>query len=362
MKRNLNVTLAEEMFLDCARSNNFSIHSDLALITDDPTLLFTNSTIVAFKTYISDSKLISPGFAIVQPCLRTQNLRNIRNSSELSYMSYFKQAGVIGDHHSLDNILNLFDSYFIGNCKVNAERILFKTSVTLPFNQSMKQAFPDISCVYDTEGTSFYRWKYGMNEVEGYGLTFSIKNSIDNEYYDVGNIIQLRQNSTIIGYEFGFGIETFLSRLYSTDTPFDFAGMKLDFIENLPILVKNKFTDLATIIAILLSLQLKPGRGGRESILRKALSDFFSFVFTFDICFEDVLHSIVIFLKDRSLSINNVEQRLAEIYAVQRDKYRLAKEYITYCQRHLKTRDFIIENVSRKYGFDNYYYSFLFDK
>jgi len=71
-----------------------------------------------------------------------------------------------------------------------------------------------VSIDYETKQKSFYHWDYGMDGVYGCGTTFCLKQK-DETFKEIGQLIKIRNSEGLETFEFGFGVETFLSRLQS---------------------------------------------------------------------------------------------------------------------------------------------------
>ncbi len=67
---------------------------------------------------------------------------------------------------------------------------------------------------YDTKQESFYHWDYGIRGVYGRGATFCLKQK-DETFKEIGQLIKIKSLGGRETFEFGFGVETFLSRLQS---------------------------------------------------------------------------------------------------------------------------------------------------
>lgn len=178
------------------------IQPDNIIQERDTTLTYTNSTIVPLKAELLKG-IKGKGFVLLQPCLRLKNLK--RNNFDSAFTSYFRMVGVLSSPQLRisDQAENIKD-YFIKNLSIKPNEI------TIHYNDETFELAKHFSKDFKFESNSFsakfYNWKYGIENVAGLGITFFIeKNKTTRE---LGNFIEIRKESKIIGYEFGFGIET----------------------------------------------------------------------------------------------------------------------------------------------------------
>ena len=270
---NIDVTQKEliDGFMDHFESKGYHKFSPEPIIPlDDSSLLFTNATIVPLKKFILNRNIPPPGIVSQQPCLRTQNIARLSDPDfNPEYMSYFKMLGILCPPNSyqqvskdihilLNNVLNLDDS----NIKILA------SNSCESFLNYWEQT--DIEIEMNTQKEEFYSWEYGMPGIYGSGVTFSIRQK-DGNWRDLGNIIQISdEKNNIIGYEFGFGVETAISRIYSLNGPFEAAiiSESMPFRDN-PLY--KKIQDSLVLLVVLYREGINPGEGGRQSITRKII-------------------------------------------------------------------------------------------
>ena len=84
----------------------------------------------------------------------------------------------------------------------------------MPLTQKTKEVLLNDNCeiIYSLEDEKNLKWKYGIENVQGYGTRWEIKNS-KSKFVNCGNDIVLFRNKKAIGIDFGSGLETIVSVL-----------------------------------------------------------------------------------------------------------------------------------------------------
>jgi hypothetical protein len=184
---------------------------------EDDSLLFTNSTIVPLKSKLGPDHLLGGGYFLLQNCLRLQVLKTLieNESTPIKYVSCFKMLGSLVDRNSLD-------------CAIDATLEFLHTIAELPKNElivwvhkgteaNWKNIF--FSRNINVENVHPYSWKYGMADVYGAGITIA-RRYPDGSSKSFGNLVAIYRRNDLIGYEFGFGIESLIGRAMFCDSAF----------------------------------------------------------------------------------------------------------------------------------------------
>src|SRR3989344_8933397 len=230
----------------------------------DPTTLFTSATISVWKNRVLAG---NPEKAfVIQPCLRTQNLgRALDNNFDPEYLSSFVMLGTICPvkEFTIDCTLRFFNSF-----PGLAEKILIRSSGAIK-NDLFERPGEHCRVEYDTREPGYYHWEYGDDSLTGIGVTFAIEQS-DGVFLDIGNLVLMSRNRTPIAVEFGFGWETFTSRLSGRGSPYAASQeyLRLGF----GLLPAEKCLCDCLIVALkLFDCGVIPGTGKAASAMRKAL-------------------------------------------------------------------------------------------
>jgi len=226
----------------------------------DPTTLFTCATMSALKGYMYDKSFV------MQPCLRVQNLKQALDEEyDPEYLSKFVMLGCLCpvEKFSTKSILDFFNSF-----PGVSEKMLVKNSYAID-NDLFRQLRNHYRIEYDTHEPGYYKWNFGEKELSGNGITFAIKQPTE-LFLDIGNIVLVHKNNIPIAVEFGFGFETFLSRMTGQGTPYAVSqeyqklGLGLSATEKC-------LGDCLIVASSLFEGGVKPGSGKASSVMRKAL-------------------------------------------------------------------------------------------
>lgn len=205
-------------FFDRYYKSGFKLSVDNSLhVEDGSSLLLSNSTMCRYRDYIKDKKLPSEGVAARQLCIRTQDLsRYYNNNYKFNFPSLFNMVGLILPKDFKDKVFKETYDWLLST-GIEAERIYVKTSKGATLVNSCIPLDQIKNVLYDTEKESFYKWKYGMEDVFGEGLTFSLLQN-DGRILDIGNIIAFTDKKTnLLAWETAFGIETLTARRDNVD-------------------------------------------------------------------------------------------------------------------------------------------------
>lgn len=206
-----------DTFLNYFANQGYVKTPSVPFITEDKSILFTNATIIPWKKYILREALFGEGVCMKQPCLRLHALsdpiqRGVEyETSFVRFLGYFNMLGLLtkpenGEKASGDIIKLLIEQY-----NIPKEKIRVMSSKKDDFIKSL-DGIVDIE--YDTKQESFYHWDYGITGVYGRGATFCLRQK-DDAFREIGQLIRIESPNSQGFFEFGFGIETFLSRLES---------------------------------------------------------------------------------------------------------------------------------------------------
>ncbi len=192
--------------------------SPVDFITADTSVLFTNSTINPWKKYAYSEPISNQGIFVnhQQPCLRlhslteelTPQVSTERESKRL--LGYFNMLGILCEKEMADSLpldaLNLLTNIY----KVPMEDISIFVSNENDFINTLEGK---VKIVRGTEKRG-YTWKYGKNyELFGEGAKIRLLQR-DGSFASIGQIIKVNSPHKTT-FEFGFGVETFLSTLES---------------------------------------------------------------------------------------------------------------------------------------------------
>lgn len=265
-----------KQFFNCFLELGYKeISPETILPQNDKSLYFTNSTTVPLKPYINSNSIVYPGFVLLQPCIRLHNIKmNQLRDDEYSpeYMSYFKMLGVMSCAEYFPNIAFDIWRYLIEILKIPKYDIkILSSDICDDFCYIWNKIDNGPLVDKNSEDESFYRWNYGLQGVFGKGCTFVIQQS-DGTFQEIGQLIQIQTEEKIIGYEFGVGVETMLSRIYKLRGPFE-ASLISQIIPFQDIPAIKKLQDCVSTILVMYrcGANVKRNKGYELDMVKKTL-------------------------------------------------------------------------------------------
>lgn len=259
-------------YVDFFKALGFSqVETEPLVPKEDKTVLFTNATITPLKPFLSRGEVSPEGWVVDQPCLRVQNLSKYPSKSyEPEFMSFFHMVGTFVPDLSTDFCNHLINS--LKKCGLEAEDVVLrgcKRDIDLLESLS-HQGGPwkdvEVSVVNQEEG--YFDWKYGMDGLKGRGVHVLIKQPNGKEPLSIGQLVEISNHHSVIGYEFGFGVETFLSRLAGNESIFE-RGVGRECLGEHSL--DSSYQDTLISGLAMHIAGVIPGNGGRKSLLRKTL-------------------------------------------------------------------------------------------
>ena len=211
--------IVEKTFLDFFKRHGYLFTPSASLITADETLLFTNDTITPWKHYMLNENTPLPGVCMTQPCVRLQGLRDTlteENKDERKFerfLGYFNSLGIFAAPSEKEALQNLVVDLFTSEYGISHKEIKIFASQTMNFLDRLDGR---ITVERDTRLQKYYQWKYGLEGVCGSGATIGLLQK-SGEFLEIGQIIEVRKQGKVAGYEFGFGRETFLARKHKSE-------------------------------------------------------------------------------------------------------------------------------------------------
>ncbi|MFD6431497.1 alanine--tRNA ligase-related protein [Streptomyces venezuelae] len=240
------------------------------LLPDDDTLLFTNATIVPLKRLIERGEIPAGGVHLAQPCLRTQNLK-LDRGQEPEYLSYFTMLGIfLPPPVSHEDLVRLTHGYLTGPERIPADRIALHTNPATGFlRDAWHRAAPGSQLFEGHQPSDYYEWTYGEAGWSGEGVTFALR-QLDGSWLDIGNIIEMRSDGELLGYEFGFGVETYLARKHGVGDPYLLTGLHALLVASGDT-VDRAVQDGIMTVACMFAAGARPGRRGSAALVRTAV-------------------------------------------------------------------------------------------
>lgn len=218
----------KSVLLSYHRDRGFRLYDTFPLISNDPTVLFTNATITPFKHFF-DGEVTPHNYALVQRCLRVGGgageLETARTDPNYSSLFDMFGGGLFGCSHE-EAV-----AYFIGmlvKAGLPVENLRFVVPESGLFARALLASGIVKTSIFsiNENGEFWHEWRFGKNSLIGSGLTavFSRNNegvaSIDEmavnheAFVEIGNLIHIygKVNDNDIlpvshqGFEVGIGL------------------------------------------------------------------------------------------------------------------------------------------------------------
>lgn len=285
------------------RDRGFVLYDTFPLISDDPTVLFTNATITPFKHFF-DSDIIPHNYALVQHCLRLRSsageLETARANPNHSSLFEMFGSGLFGCDHKEALV------YFIGMLSavgLSVRNLRFVVPESGPFFDALLASGIAKSSIFtiDKNGEFWHEWRFGKNGLIGSGLTaiFARNNTevksvdemvVDPEtFVEIGNLIHIygKVNDNDIlpipheGFDVGIGTDrlAIILKDKSLYELYPFKGLMEIVTTQMDLLVDNSVDSgtLRVIVDHLRSIDalvqegLRPGNKQHAFVLRKLI-------------------------------------------------------------------------------------------
>lgn len=236
----------------------------------DPTVRFIGSHISVLKPYFMEDKLPTPGVFMQQDCIRTRNVDKLLDDEFRSnYGSFFSSLGVVARPERLNEACAETFSFLEDKLGIPKDDILIRiNSGDTDLMKACKDHFTDEKIEKDSRNSEYYRHKLGIKDVWGRNFNIALRNTNDEGYSDIGNIIVLENAEKKLGVEVALGTSTILKQLHGLDHVQDCTPVVGLEVEDETI--KRKFEDAIVTSTALFKEGLRPfGKDNRNRILKK---------------------------------------------------------------------------------------------
>lgn len=202
---------------------------------EDVTLDFTTCTICAAKKNIREMKK-GKDYVLIQPALRNTHIDVLSKiGGDNAFFSFFSMMGGFKYYSNENNFKKEFNEVLKNEfdflCKYAKQVILTIPIQYKDFLEIDNQTLNYLNskkCIikYSENDEKNLKWKYGINNVEGYGTRWEICNGGD--IVNWGNTINVYVNGKPFGVDFGGGVESLVyanqnlkSSIYANDAMTD---------------------------------------------------------------------------------------------------------------------------------------------
>lgn len=256
-------------FIGYFQNKGYKIMPPAPLIPEnDPTVVFTGATITPLKHFLEEG-VPSPGVAMVQNCLRSKRLDEMYDMEKYpEWTHYFTMLGILAAPDQKENVSTNAMDYIVNSLHIPKDRIkVLASSLDRDMTEAWKKAGFQVE--EDTQTIESYRWKYGSKDTVGRGISFEIDNG-NLPPRELGNIVSVEgADGTVKGYEFGFGLESYLATMHGAKKPMEVSTMSavVPYEEGL----QEKILDAVTAIAVIGHNGIEPKGGGKAYTVQQRL-------------------------------------------------------------------------------------------
>lgn len=236
---------------------------------EDSSVIFTGATITPLKRYLEEG-VISPGFCLVQKCLRTKRLDEILDLSIYpDWTHYFTMCGILTSPERLGELSGEAYELLIDKFQIPRNNLLIEASSD---DEDLFAYWNSkgIKNIKDTHPKNYYQWQYGLPNISGRGINFLLRFDENDTYRDLGNVVSIEDNNgKVKAYEFGFGLESLLSKMYGFKKPMEVSVISTVIPYETGL--KEKFADTLSASIVLFHHGVEPGRGKEKHIQKKLI-------------------------------------------------------------------------------------------
>lgn len=293
----------KEVLLEHHRKLGFVLYDTFPLISNDPSVLFTNATITPFKHFF-DGDDVPHNYTLVQRCLRVRGwsgeLETVR--ANLNYSSLFEMfgSGLFGCEHreAVEYFIGMLS--FVG---LSTENLRFIVPASSHFSKALLAMGVDESSIFPIveNGEFWHEWRFGRNGLVGSGITAVFAHggkkakSVDEivtdhiSFVEIGNLIHVYgkdSNGEVApiqhkGFEVGIGVER-LAIILENKTLYELSPFNelLNVVELQMFALTKEDVDQGTLRVMVDHLRaidalvlegLRPGNKQHAFVLRKLI-------------------------------------------------------------------------------------------
>ena len=206
-------------FIDFYESINYNREQEKPVSSGyDKSVYLIGSSISSLKPFLLENNIPSNGVFIVQPAIRTQQLKNLYRDDEYfsEWASFFIALGTLTNYDKLDRIV--FDIYkYLLAIGMNDSDILIRVSSDDDdLVNSCSKVIPRVKTEVNTRPNHYYKHQYGMDiyGIGGRNMDIALKDYRTKEYADTGTVVVIEKNGEPIAVEATFGLSAIIARLF----------------------------------------------------------------------------------------------------------------------------------------------------
>ncbi|MBI2278947.1 MAG: hypothetical protein HYU81_02695 [Candidatus Brennerbacteria bacterium] len=265
----------------------------------DHSVRFIGSTTNVFKSLLLYGGIPTPGFFLVQKCLRTQNAKVLLNDEIIpDWSSYFTATGIIAPPNRVAELFHDTCKYLY---QLGIEKDRIRIDIASEDGDFISQIqsdqdTPKLNVVHGNIDT--YRHRYGTQEIKGRNFNFSMINSKTGEFRVIGNIVLAENASSgkALAVELGFGVSTMISRVHDLGSSIEATAANL--LAPIEGRYARKFSDALSCVVVILRENIKPSDRDKGRILKLYLQGLNYLKKKLSLTTEEVIHLANLYEKE----------------------------------------------------------------
>jgi len=195
----------------------------------DKSVIFTGSSTNRFKSMLMEGTIPKRGAYVIQPCIRTQDFEDAFNDEIVPLgQTFFHIFGTISPSGSYDKACGETIDFLVTGLAIEPQCIVIKPTVEDP---SLIKSFGlggerGLNIEIEQDPAKRYIWEYGIEGLNGVGISINIRHTKDGSLWDVGNVVSIRDaEGHEIGIESGYGIEFLMSAVMGINEPLKLSAI-----------------------------------------------------------------------------------------------------------------------------------------
>jgi alanyl-tRNA synthetase len=203
--------LIKSSFLEYHQENGYESHESFPLVTEDPTVLFTNATITPFKPMFSGDIAFSD-FALVQKCLRLGGTGGTADTArkDMGYTSLFNMLGSgtfnIGHGEAVDYFVDTLDALGL-----DRKKLVLSSIAGYALGSALSASALDSNQIRILEDPTKiqHEWSFGEGDLHGSAIIAWYATQGNDQNPELSDCLQIGRIVDIDGISRGASVEPF---------------------------------------------------------------------------------------------------------------------------------------------------------
>lgn len=245
----------EAKFLQCYSQKGYHIEDAVDITSQiDPTIDFIGSKISPLKKHILSGNIPTPGYALIQNCIKLKSLKTILSDQPSMFGGYYKGMGTLACPVIERSVEDLFEYLTSPNyLAINPEDICIRIcSKDMDLMDSLSNINSKIKREVDTRDLCHYRHKYGMESenITGRDFNIGIRKNGSCEYINCATLVVVERDNQPLGIDVGIGnLSLAMCKFGKSST---IAASRMSDIIKIDSVEAEKLADALIVVATLL--------------------------------------------------------------------------------------------------------------